>query len=191
MALQAIRERTDSRSAIDTPSIELMTGTLVLVEYDPRWPQRFGQEAARVRAALGELAKAIEHVGSTAVPGLMGKPVLDIAVAVESESVADRCVPLLETLGFSYRGLNGDDPRRHYYVAEFGGKRSTQLHLYILPAPAWEAKLAFRDALRGDPALVAAYATEKRRVAEAVAWDKAKYAVEKGPFILEALKRLL
>ncbi len=62
--------------------------------------------------------------------------------------------------------------------------------LYILPAPAWDEKLAFRDALRGDPTLAAAYAAEKQRAAQAVGWDKTAYSIEKGPFIQAALRRL-
>ena len=70
------------------------------------------------------------------------------------------------------------------------GRRVAQFHLYVLPAPAWEEKLAFRDALRADRALAAAYEAEKWRVAEAVGWDKAAYAVAKGPFIEAVLARL-
>lgn len=180
-----------SRSAIDPVRRERLMRTLVLVEHDPNWPVRFAEEAERLRGAIGRWAQAIEHVGSTAVPGLIGKPVLDIAIAVATLADADACVAPLEALGYRYRGLNGDDPRRRYYVGEVSGKRTTQLHLYILPASAWEAKLAFRDALRRDPALVIAYAAEKRRVAEAVGWDKSAYAVEKGAFIQGVLKQLL
>jgi GrpB-like predicted nucleotidyltransferase (UPF0157 family) len=167
-----------------------MAPTLTLVDYDPAWPARFAAEAARVAAALGARALAIEHVGSTAVPGLAGKPVLDLAVAVAGEAEADACVAPLVALGYDYRGPYGDDPRRRYYVRDAAGRRVSQIHLYLLPAPAWEEKLIFRDALRADPALAAAYAAEKRRVAAAVAWDKGAYAVAKGPFVERALARL-
>jgi GrpB-like predicted nucleotidyltransferase (UPF0157 family) len=161
---------------------------LQLVDYDPAWPERFAREAARLRTALGAGAVAVEHVGSTAVPGLAGKPVLDVAVAVASERDADACVRPLESLGYAYRGPHGDDPRRRYYVRDAGGRRVAQIHLYILPAAAWDAKLAFRDALRADPALAAAYAAEKRRAADAVGWDKGAYSLAKGPFIERALE---
>ncbi|CAA9329252.1 MAG: Uncharacterised protein family UPF0157 (COG2320) [uncultured Gemmatimonadetes bacterium] len=166
-----------------------MGGTLRLVEYDPVWAERFAAEAGRIGDALGTRA-AIEHVGSTAVPGLPGKPVLDVAIAVASEGEADACVAPLEGLGYDYRGPCGDDPRRRYYVRDAEGGRVAQIHLYILPARAWDEKLAFRDALRGDPALARAYAQEKRRVAEAVGWDKSAYSVAKGPFVEAVLARL-
>jgi GrpB-like predicted nucleotidyltransferase (UPF0157 family) len=167
-----------------------MAGRLSLVPYDPDWPGRFEAEAARLRSALDEALSAIEHVGSTAIPGVPGKPVLDIAVAVTSECAADECIKPLKELGYEYRGPYGDDPRRRYYVRDENGARVVQIHLYVLPAAAWDEKLAFRDALRADPVLASAYATEKYRVANEVAWDKAEYAVAKAPFVERVLSAL-
>lgn len=167
-----------------------MARTLQLVPYDPAWPVRFATEAASVRAVLGDVVIAIEHVGSTAVPGLAGKPVLDLALAVPSKAAADRCIRALEGLGYEYRGPHGDDPQRRYYVRDVDGMRVAQIHLYVLPAPAWDEKLAFRDALRANPELAAEYAAEKYRVAQAVGWDKAEYSLAKGPFIERVLTAL-
>lgn len=80
--------------------------------------------------------------------------------------------------------------RRRCYVRDDAGRRAAQLHLYVLPAAAWDEKLAFRDALRADPRLAAAYAAEKRRAADAVGWDKGAYSVAKGPFVEAALARI-
>ena len=165
--------------------------TLTLVPYDPAWPRWFEREAARLKAALSQWVVAVEHVGSTSVPGLVAKPVVDIAAAVESESHADACVAPATALGYEYRGLHGDDPRRRYYVLDDDGRRVAHLHLYILPARAWTELLVFRDALRAQPQLADAYASEKYRVAEAVEWNKAAYSIAKGPFIQSALERLL
>jgi GrpB-like predicted nucleotidyltransferase (UPF0157 family) len=165
-----------------------MAGTLRLVEHDPAWAERFAAEAGRIRDAVAHTL-AIEHVGSTAVPGLPGKPVLDVGIAVASEGEADACIAPLRALGYEYRGAYGDDPRRRYYVRDAEGHRVAQIHLYVLPARAWDEKLAFRDALRADPALARAYAAEKWRVADAVGWDKGAYSVAKGPFIEAALER--
>lgn len=167
-----------------------MGGTLTLVEYDPAWPARFAAEARRLADALGGRARAIEHVGSTAVPGLLGKPVLDLAVAVDDEAAAEACVAPLAALGYEHRGPYGDDSRRRYFVRNAGGRRVAQAHLYILPARAWGELLLFRDALRADAHLAAAYAAEKRRVAEVVAWDKRAYSTAKGPFVEGVLARL-
>lgn len=164
-------------------------GTLTLVSYDPAWPAAYDAESARVRAALGPLALGVEHVGSTSVPGLLAKPVIDVAVAVASEADAEACVAPLEALGWRHRGMHGDDPRRRYFVLERDGRRVAQLHLWILPATGWGEHLRFRDALRADPALAAAYAAEKRRVADLVAWDKRAYSEAKGPFIRAVLDK--
>jgi GrpB-like predicted nucleotidyltransferase (UPF0157 family) len=161
--------------------------TLRLEPQDASWPARFAIAASALRHALGADALAIEHVGSTAVPGLAGKPVLDVAIAVADTRSAARSVAPLRALGYRYRGHNGDDVRRHYFVRELRGVRTEQLHLYILPATGWDESLRFRDALRADPALAAAYAAEKYRVADAVGWDKAAYAVAKGGFVERVL----
>lgn len=162
-------------------------GTLRLVPQDDGWPARFAVAATALREALGGDAVAIEHVGSTAVPGLAGKPVLDIAIAVGDERAAERSVAPLVSLGYRYRGHNGADVRRHYFVQDVDGMRTTQVHLYILPARGWDVTLQFRDALRAAPQLAAAYAAEKFRVAHAVSWDKAAYAEAKGGFIERVL----
>lgn len=177
----------DAPIAIQSPT---MPGILRLVPYDPAWPERFTAEAERVGVALGEHVLAIEHVGSTAVPGLGGKPVLDLAVAVGNAAAADACVRPLEALGYQYRGPYGEDPRRRYYVRDDEGQRVAQIHLYILPAPAWHEHLAFRDALRADPALAAAYFAEKWRVAAEVGWNKGAYSVSKGVFVERVLDGL-
>jgi GrpB-like predicted nucleotidyltransferase (UPF0157 family) len=168
----------------------LMAPTLRLVPYDAAWPERFDAEAARLRSVLSDSIIAIEHVGSTAVPGLTAKPVLDICIAVPNESVADACVAPLVQLGYEYRGMHGDDDRRRYYVLDVNSTRVAHIHLYILPATAWDEHLAFRDALRADPALAAAYAAEKYRIAEQVNWDKRAYSEAKSPFVQEALRAL-
>ena len=133
----------------------------------------------------------IQHVGSTSVPGLGGKPVLDIAFAVPDEAAADACIAPLVALGYEYRGPYGDDTRRRYYVRDGAdGQRFAHIHLYILPARAFDEKIAFRDALRADPALAAAYMAEKRRVADVVHWIKADYSDTKGHWVQRVLAEL-
>lgn len=167
-----------------------MAATLRLVPYDLSWPDRYAEAAARLREALGDVISAIEHVGSTAVPGLSGKPVLDIAIAVLNDAAADACIAPMTQLGYTYRGPNGEDPQRRYYTHDVAGVRVGQIHLYILPAQAWDEKLLFRDALRADPTLAAAYAAEKARLAVAVDWDKSAYALAKDPFVEQVLSVL-
>ena len=163
---------------------------LVLVPYDPAWPRFFQEEFERITPAIGTHVIRVEHVGSTAVPSLVAKPVIDIAIAVSSEAVADACIAPLTSLGYEYRGMHGEDPARRYYVLNRRGRRVVQIHLYILPARAWDETLRFRDALRVDPELRASYVAEKQRVAESVAWNKMEYSLAKGPFIRAVLEAL-
>ena len=107
---------------------------LRLCPHDPKWLETFEAERERLTAALGSRLLHIEHVGSTSVPNLLAKPVVDIAVAVGSATEADLCIEPLQALRYEYRGLHGDDERRRYYVLERGGRRVAQIHLYILPA---------------------------------------------------------
>jgi GrpB-like predicted nucleotidyltransferase (UPF0157 family) len=139
---------------------------------------------------VGDRINGIEHVGSTAVPGLTAKPVIDIAIAVPNEHAADACIAPLESLGYEHRGPYGPDPRRRYYVRDADGARFAHVHLYIMPAAAWYEMIAFRDALRADPTLREAYAAEKYRIAEEVAWDKAAYSIAKGAFVEGVLTTL-
>lgn len=80
---------------------------VLVVEYDAAWPRRYEEERARIVDALGELMTAIEHVGSTAVPGLGGKPVIDIMIGVARQEDGESCVGPLEALGYEYRGEAG------------------------------------------------------------------------------------
>ena len=167
-----------------------MDATLRLSNYDAAWPTQFEAEAARIQQSLDGLAKSIEHVGSTSVPGLVAKPIIDIAIAVRDEAAAEASIGPLEALGYQHRGPNGDDLRRRYFVRNVEGRRVVQIHMYILPARGWDEMLAFRDALRADARLRDQYAAEKWRVAGVVRWDKAAYSVGKNPFIQRVLAHI-
>jgi GrpB-like predicted nucleotidyltransferase (UPF0157 family) len=132
---------------------------------------------------LNGIALRIDHIGSTAIPGLIAKPIIDIAIVTQSIEDAERCGPPLEPLGYRYRGQHGDDPLRRYLVLDQGSKRIAQVHVWVAESPAWRAALGFRDLLRTRPDLRSAYAREKLRAAQAVGWDKARYSIEKGAFI--------
>ena len=164
---------------------------LQLCPHDREWLATFEAERERITAAVGPRLLHIEHVGSTSVPSLLAKPVVDIAVAVGSVAEADSCIEPLQALGYEYRGLHGDDERRRYYVLEREGRRIAQIHLWILPAAGWDQMLLFREVLSANSAIREAYAREKLRVAEMVDWDKAAYSLAKGPFIESILEREL
>lgn len=173
----------------DLSGLGMVPSRMVLTLAHERWARFFDAEAARLGAALCGLSPIIEHVGSTAVPGLLAKPIVDVGVVVgDVEDFAVAVAPL-QALGYRDRGQNGDDLMRRYFVLEVDGRRVAQLHLWARAASAWREAVAFRDLLRTRADLREAYAVEKRRVAAAVGWRKGDYAVAKGAFVQELLDR--
>jgi GrpB-like predicted nucleotidyltransferase (UPF0157 family) len=151
-----------------------------LAEYDAGWPRLFEEEAARIRDAVGDWVLAVEHIGSTSVPGMPAKPIIDIAVAVRSFGEAVRCVAPLEQVGYTYRGEWGM-PRRHYFVK--GEPRTHHLHMLEAGTEQWDRHIRFRDTLRASPELAAEYAALKRRLAAPFARDRDAYQAGKALFI--------
>jgi len=159
----------------------------LLVDYDVSWPRMFLEERKRISEALGDVAKAIEHYGSTAVPGMRAKPILDILVGVEPIGDWAKCRAPLESLGYDY-ALNAGVPGHHIFGR--GRDRTERTHLVHVVkhlGPSWCTGLALREALRDDPDLRAKYAQEKERAVAAAPEGRAKYNQIKGPF-LEAIK---
>jgi GrpB-like predicted nucleotidyltransferase (UPF0157 family) len=163
----------------------------LLVAYDPLWADAFEQEKARLAHALGAVAKGIEHYGSTAVPGLCAKPILDIMVGISPLSEWERCKPALEALGYDYAADAGVPG---HYIFGRGRDRTERTHLVHVVeflGDSWRGSLAFRDALRSDAGLREAYAHEKERAAALAPANRASYNLQKGPFIAESIKKLL
>jgi NAD-dependent deacetylase len=142
----------------------LRGGSLEVTDYDPDWPRLYGEEAARIHEALGESVLAMEHMGSTAVPGLAGKPVIDISVGLHTPELTDAQIAAMEQLGYEYLGEFGL-PGRLYFRKDDGGRRTTQVHAVEHDGEHWHRHRAFRDYLRAHPEEVEAYAVEKRHIA--------------------------
>ena len=156
-----------------------------IVEYDARWPDRFALESARIRHVLAEPALEIEHHGSTAVPGLAAKPVIDMLVAAGSMEMAERYAAALLEHGYEaveprYREMW---PERIVLIRREHGERMCHVHLMLRGHPAWKRLLVFRDYLRAHPDVAAAYAELKRSLAAAVGRDRHAYMTAKGEFI--------
>jgi GrpB-like predicted nucleotidyltransferase (UPF0157 family) len=159
-------------------------------DYDPAWPVMFEQEAARIRDALGPVAVRIEHVGSTAVPGLAAKPVIDIQVSVERMVPRERFVVPLETLGYEFVA-DPTDTEHEYFKKDVGGVRTHHIHVCPMGSE-WERRhLAFRDHLRTHPEDSARYGQLKRRLAEQHPNDVMAYVEAKSPFVSEVEARAL
>jgi putative glutamine amidotransferase len=153
-------------------------------DYDPAWPGLFEREAARLRDALGDLAVRIEHVGSTSVPGLAAKPVIDIQVSVRSLIPRTPVVEPLEASGYDH-AIDPIEPQHEFFSKgdEGDGPQRTNVHVCEVGS-VWEQRhLAFRDELRRDPEAAAEYAALKRRLAEEHPRDIFSYIDGKSAFI--------
>ena len=155
---------------------------VTIAEHDPRWAERFSVERERIAAALGEQALAVDHIGSTAVPGLAAKPIVDIQVTVARVDET-ALVPPLERAGYVLR-VREDD---HLMLRT----PDRDVHVHLCPAGSDDAArhIAFRDRLRASPKDRAAYERCKRELAERDWEDINHYAEAKGELIREILAR--
>ena len=180
-----MKRRAENPPVLDPISPHDRAEPVVVVASDPAWPGAF--EAIREEIALlfGDLAVGIEHVGSTAVPGLEAKPIIDLDVVVHRAEDVPEAIRLLASAGYEHLGDLGI-VQREAFRAPAGLPRH---HLYVCPAgsAALRAHLTLRDALRNEPELAAAYGALKRELAERFANDRDSYVEGKTPFITSVL----
>jgi len=157
---------------------------IVICDYDPRWLALFESLRATLSAALGDLVSRIEHVGSTAVPGLAAKPIVDLDAVLRSGADREVAIARLDRLGYLHRGNLGIAGREAFTFRGSGPSPGAH-HLYVCdPASSeWRRHLLFRDALRADAALAAEYAALKRRMANLHAEDPDAYTEAKTEFV--------
>ena len=139
----------------------------LLVDHDPLWHLAFLDERKRIAEALGPVAKGVEHYGSTAVPGMRAKPILDILIGVNPFADWEKCKVPLEGLGYDY-AANAGVPGHHIFGRGRDSTERTHLaHVVEFLGESWRANLALRDALRRDPHLRARYIEVKERAVAA------------------------
>ena len=164
-----------------------MQAPIEIVAYDPAWPAMFAAERDAIREAIGPwLTGEIEHVGSTAVPGLAAKPVIDIMAPVAGLETSRPALEGLAAIGYCYAPYRDDV--EHWLCKPSPSHRTHHLHLVPGGSRTWMDGVAFRNALRGDAGLARAYADLKRGLARAHREDREAYTPAKGPFIAEALR---
>ncbi len=139
-----------------------LDGPVQLVEYDPSWPEQFAREARRIRSALGRRALRIEHIGSTSVPGLVAKPILDILLVVTDSSDEATYVPALESAGYVLRIR---EPNWHEHRLFKGPDTNVNVHVFSTGSVEIERNLAFRDRLRANAVDRELYERTKRELA--------------------------
>ncbi|HWT25227.1 MAG TPA: GrpB family protein [Solirubrobacteraceae bacterium] len=179
--------RTDEELAQYTVGeLRLHDAPITLLDYDAEWPARFSREAERIRGALGAAAISVEHVGSTSVPGLAAKPIIDILLAVADSADEAAYAPALERAGYELRVREPDWYEHRMFVR---ADPATQVHVLTAGHFEIDRMLAFRDRLRTDDDARERYAATKRRLA-ARRWRHVQhYADAKTEVIEEILAR--
>jgi GrpB-like predicted nucleotidyltransferase (UPF0157 family) len=159
-----------------------------LEPYDPAWPELFAAEAERLQKifASAGLVVTLEHTGSTAIPGLASKPILDILGGYAKGAPVAEHIDVLTAAGYIHRGEQGV-PGREFFRR--GNPRSYHLHLTQIDGPFWRDHLTFRNRLRADDALRDAYAALKHDLAARFPRDREAYIEGKGTFVNDILRR--
>jgi GrpB-like predicted nucleotidyltransferase (UPF0157 family) len=172
-----------------TGGLGLEKSEVRLVPHDPRWVALGELECTRVSELLGEVAVAVVHVGSTSVPDLEAKPILDIVAAVPDQTPIDEVVARLDCCGdYAYDGDMGDPGGGLLFVRGEGEVRTVHVHVVGRGSRGWEDYLRFRARLADDPEARRRYESVKRVLAERFAHDRPGYTLTKGAIIEELLK---
>jgi GrpB-like predicted nucleotidyltransferase (UPF0157 family) len=165
-----------------------LTGQVQLAGYDPRWPGQYGSHAARIRAALGDRVLLLEHIGSTSVPGLAAKPVIDILLVVADPAEEDAYVRPLEQAGYRLVIREPDWYQHRVLNGPHGTEPGVNLHVHPPASPEIARNLRFRDRLRADRADRELYERTKRQLAARDWTYMQQYADAKGE-VVEAIMR--
>ena len=163
---------------------------ILVVPYDPSWPRQFARERDLLaREVAGWRSGTIEHIGSTAVPGLSAKPVIDIMFGVESLDGSRSAIPIIEQLDYCYFAYRPDV--LHWFCKPSPQLRTHHLHLVPFRSRLWDERIAFRDVLREQPDVAEEYAALKCQLAERHRFDREAYTDAKAPFIQGVVEREL
>lgn len=162
---------------------------IILVQHDSAWPRAFEHEAAQLRHVLGDQLLELHHIGSTAVPALVAKPVIDMLAVVASVEVLDLRSAAFEAFGYQVMGEFGIAGRRYFRKDDRDGRRTHQIHAFAAGSSEIRRHLDFQDYLRAHPATAEAYAALKQRLAGECGSDIQRYTEGKTPFIREVERR--
>lgn len=159
------------------------SSSIVVVDYDPSWPERFRRESAKIQTALGGAVRKIEHIGSTSVPGLAAKPIVDILLVVEDSSEETSYLPALENVGYVLRVREKDFHEHRMFRTP---TKDVHVHVYSLGSPEIERYLLLRDRLREDARDRELYARTKRDLAIRD-WPSMQHYAEAKTEVVEAI----
>jgi len=166
-------------------------GRITVVAYNPEWPRSYEEEKERILDAIGEHVKSIEHIGSTSVPGLGAKPILDIIAGLDSQEIADRCLPALAAIGYDDVTPEPTDDDWYYCLGKGPHSPGVHLHLVKHGSGFWMRHIMFRDYLRTHPDTAKEYFELKLRLVEKYADMREVYTESKTDFIENVLENAL
>lgn len=163
--------------------------SVILEEYNPSWPEKFEEEKVHLMAVAKDWHYgSIEHVGSTAVPGMVAKPVIDVMFGVKTLDESKPAIDALVKNGYEYWPYKTEV--MHWFCKPSDAFRTHHLHLIPFKSPLWEERIKFRDLLRSNSSLATQYANLKRELAASYKEDRETYTEKKWPFIQQALRRV-
>lgn len=161
--------------------------SVILEEYDSSWPSKYEEEKNHLIAIAGEWHfGSIEHVGSTAVPGMVAKPVIDVMFGVKSLEESKPAIEVLVSDGYEYWPYKTEV--MHWFCKPSDAFRTHHLHLIPFESPLWKERIQFRDLLRSDDKLASQYANLKRELAATYKEDREAYTEKKWLFIQQVLQ---
>jgi len=158
--------------------------SVIVTAYSPEWPRAFERECAALEAILAPLPITIEHIGSTSVPGLSAKPIIDIMLGAPSLADIEARMPIIEALGYEHLPeMRELMPDNRFFAKPHSLPRRFHLHAVEYDGTFWREHLLFRDLLRTDHTLATEYETLKDRLATEFRFQPKRYTDAKGPFI--------
>ena len=158
---------------------------VLVVPYDPNWPHEFSIASEELIPAFGKTLLQVHHIGSTSIPGIHAKPIIDILAVVSSLNSVDQQSAQMKSLGYEVMGEFGIVGRRYFRRDNSAGQRTHQIHAFAVGSPDVARHLAFREFMRAHPQIAEQYSKLKQRLAAEHPNDIEAYLDGKDPFIKE------
>jgi len=165
----------------------LMSGTVKIEEYNPEWKDGFLKEETLLKKQLQDFDVDIQHVGSTSIVGCYAKPIIDIAIGVESLEYGEQLISVLCNIGYVYNGDAGI-PGRHFFKKKDGELSTHFIHLEPINEKLWNNHIWFRDYLNKQPQIIIEYSNLKKCLEKDFSENRNEYAIRKNPFIEKVLE---
>lgn len=172
----------------ETKVVGLRKGEVKLLPYTSEWKKLYKREEKLLHSSIGKYIENIQHIGSTAIPGVSSKPIIDIAIAIKSLKAVKRLIKLLEKLNYKYKGDAGV-PGRLFFVKGSEEERTHHLHFIGANSRDWKNTLFFCDYLQEHGDIAKKYSNIKRKLAKKFPMDRESYSSGKAKFIIEIINR--